>query len=55
MAIEPFAPKDFRVLDLPAFADRMAAIRAQERPKRPDSARAARETFGALRDCFRLQ
>lgn len=33
MAIEPFAPKDFRVFDLPGFADRMAAIRAQVRPK----------------------
>jgi uncharacterized protein YktB (UPF0637 family) len=107
MVIEPFAPKDFRVFDLPAFADRMAAIRAQVRPKLeglgaalapdvakltgteihahvakharrtvnppadtwvafgpdrqtarwsgPDYARAARETFGALRDCFRLE
>jgi uncharacterized protein YktB (UPF0637 family) len=33
MAIEPFAPSDFRVFDLPGFADRMAAIRAQVRPK----------------------
>lgn len=55
MAIEPFTPKDFRLFDLPAFADRMAAIRAQVRPKRPDYARAAGETFGALRDCFRLE
>ena len=109
MAIEPFAPKDFRVFDLPGFTDRMAAIRAQVRPKLeglgaalapdvakltgtaihahvakharrtvnppadtwvafapdrrgyrkaphfPDYARAARETFSALRDCFRLQ
>jgi len=33
MAIEPFALKDFRVFDLPGFADRMTAIRAQVRPK----------------------
>ena len=33
MAIEPFAPKDFRVFGLPGFADRMAAIRSQVRPK----------------------
>jgi hypothetical protein len=33
MAIEPFAPKDFRVFDLRGFADRIAAIRVQVRPK----------------------
>jgi len=33
MAIEPFTAKDFRVFDLPGFTDRMAAIRAQIRPK----------------------
>jgi hypothetical protein len=43
MAIEPFAPKDFQVFDLPGFADHM------------DYARTARETFAALRDCFRLK
>ena len=53
MVIEPFAPEDFqdfRVFDLPGFADRMAA-----RWGGPDYARAARETFGARRDCVRLQ
>jgi uncharacterized protein YktB (UPF0637 family) len=33
MEIEGLAPKDFRVFDLPGFAERMAAIRAQVRPK----------------------
>jgi uncharacterized protein YktB (UPF0637 family) len=28
MAIEPFAPKDFRVFDLPGFADRGTETRA---------------------------
>jgi uncharacterized protein YktB (UPF0637 family) len=31
--IEPLAPGDFRVFDLPGFAARMAAIRARVRPK----------------------
>src|SRR5574341_198028 len=33
MPIEPFTPKDFRVFDIPGFAERMAAIRSQVRPK----------------------
>ncbi|HZS33020.1 MAG TPA: DUF1054 family protein [Methylomirabilota bacterium] len=33
MAIEPFTPQDFRVFELPGFAERMAAIRARIRPK----------------------
>src|SRR5437867_2307697 len=33
MAIEPFTPKDFRVFDIPGFAERMAAIRTQISPK----------------------
>ena len=33
MTIEPFDPGDFRVFDVPEFADRMAAIRARVRPK----------------------
>lgn len=33
MPIEPFAARDFRVFDLRGFAERMAAIRSQIRPK----------------------
>jgi len=33
MAIEPFTAKDFQVFDIPGFAERMAAIRAEIRPK----------------------
>lgn len=33
MAIEPFTAKDFRVFDIPGFAERMAAIRQGVRPK----------------------
>jgi len=33
MAIEPLTTRDFRVFDIPGFAERMAAIRAQIRPK----------------------
>ena len=47
MAIEPFAPKDFR--------GRRVDAAEVARWGGPDYARAARETFGALRDCFRLQ
>lgn len=33
MPIEPFTIEDFRVFDLPGFAERMAAIRTRIRPK----------------------
>ena len=33
MAIEPFTARDFRVFDIPGFAERMAAIRGSIRPK----------------------
>jgi uncharacterized protein YktB (UPF0637 family) len=33
MAIQPFAPADFRVFALPGFADRMTALRTRVRPK----------------------
>ncbi len=33
MAVEPLTGKDFRVFDIPGFAERMAAIRSQIRPK----------------------
>lgn len=33
MAIEPFTLRDFQLFDIPGFAERMAAIRGQIRPK----------------------
>jgi uncharacterized protein YktB (UPF0637 family) len=33
MAIEPFTAEDFQVFDIPGFAERMAAIRGDIRPK----------------------
>jgi len=33
MKITPFVPTDFRVFDLPGFAERMARLRAEVRPK----------------------
>ena len=33
MSIAPFTGKDFRVFDRPGFAERMAALRSQVRPK----------------------
>jgi uncharacterized protein YktB (UPF0637 family) len=33
MMIQPFTARDFRVFDLPGFAERMAAIRAEVSPK----------------------
>lgn len=33
MVMEPFTARDFRVFDIPGFADRMAAIRSRIRPK----------------------
>jgi len=33
MSIEPFTAKDFKVFDIPGFAERMAALRAQVSPK----------------------
>jgi uncharacterized protein YktB (UPF0637 family) len=33
MAIQPFTAKDFQVFDIPEFTERMAAIRAEIRPK----------------------
>ena len=50
MAIEPFAPGDFRVLGEPGQDAAPAA-----RWSGPDYARAARDTLGALRECFRLR
>ena len=34
MTIEPFVPGNVQGIDLPGFADRMAAMRARGRPKR---------------------
>jgi hypothetical protein len=50
MAIEPFAPGDFRVFGEPRQDAALAACWSD-----PDYARAARGTFGALRECFRLR
>src|SRR5215510_6264745 len=33
MAIQPFTAKEFQIFDIPGFAERMAAIRAEIRPK----------------------
>ncbi len=33
MAIQPLTAKDFQIFDIPGFAERMAAIRAEIRPK----------------------
>ena len=66
MALEPFAPKDFRVFA--RLSEELTRTREGQlvpdgrvdaaeaaRWGGPDYARAARETFGARRDCFRLQ
>ena len=50
MAIEPFAPSDSRVFGEPGQDAALAA-----RWSGPDHARAARDTFGALRECVRLR
>jgi hypothetical protein len=48
MAIEPFAPGDFGGVGEPGQDAAPAS-----RWRGPDSARAARETLGARRECFR--
>lgn len=50
MAIEPFAPGDFR-----GFGDPGQDTVPAARWSGPDSARAARDTLGALRECFPLR